>query len=97
MGQNVWLEASYNPVIDERGQVITIVKYALDVTEKVVQEALNRGKLAALDRAMNSRLALPATTPPFIFHGWLVCAMPLTTLVLPGVRHQGVLRHWVLA
>nr|WP_323160425.1 PAS domain-containing methyl-accepting chemotaxis protein [Pseudomonas fluorescens] len=51
-GQNVWLEASYNPVIDERGQVITIVKYALDVTEKVVQEALNRGKLAALDRAM---------------------------------------------
>lgn len=52
MGQNVWLEASYNPVIDERGQVITIVKYALDVTEKVVQEALNRGKLAALDRAM---------------------------------------------
>lgn len=52
MGQNVWLEASYNPVIDERGQVITIVKYALDVTEKVVQEALNRGKLVALDRAM---------------------------------------------
>ncbi|SEE86861.1 methyl-accepting chemotaxis sensory transducer with Pas/Pac sensor [Pseudomonas migulae] len=52
MGQNVWLEASYNPVIDERGQVHRIVKYALDVTEKVTQEALTRSKLAALDRAM---------------------------------------------
>ncbi|MCI8211380.1 chemotaxis protein [Pseudomonas sp. S25] len=51
-GQNVWLEASYNPVLDERGQVLRIVKYALDVTEKVTQEALTRGKLAALDRAM---------------------------------------------
>jgi len=51
-GQNVWLEASYNPVIDERGQVLKVVKYALDVTEKVALEALTRGKVAALDRAM---------------------------------------------
>lgn len=51
-GQNVWLEASYNPVLDERGQVLRIVKYSLDVTEKVTQEALTQGKLAALDRAM---------------------------------------------
>ncbi|WP_060476459.1 MULTISPECIES: methyl-accepting chemotaxis protein [Pseudomonas] len=51
-GKNVWLEASYNPVLDERGQVSKIVKYALDVTENVGQQALTRGKLAALDRAM---------------------------------------------
>ncbi|NWD45923.1 PAS domain-containing protein [Pseudomonas yamanorum] len=51
-GQTVWLEASYNPVLDERGQVLKVVKYALVVTDKVAQEAATRSKLAALDRAM---------------------------------------------
>ncbi|WP_236217329.1 methyl-accepting chemotaxis protein [Pseudomonas rhodesiae] len=51
-GKSVWLEASYNPVLDERGQVLKVVKYALDVTSKVEQEAATRSKLAALDRAM---------------------------------------------
>jgi len=51
-GENIWLEASYNPVTDERGKVLKVVKYALDVTAKVSQEAETRSKLAALDRAM---------------------------------------------
>jgi len=51
-GQTVWVEASYNPVLDERGQVLKVVKYALVVTDKVAQEAATRSKLAALDRAM---------------------------------------------
>jgi methyl-accepting chemotaxis protein len=51
-GQTIWLEASYNPVLNERGQVLKVVKYALVVTDKVAQEAATRSKLAALDRAM---------------------------------------------
>lgn len=51
-GKTVWLEASYNPVLDERGQVLKVVKYALDVTAKVEQEAATSSKLVALDRAM---------------------------------------------
>ncbi|BBP59765.1 PAS domain-containing methyl-accepting chemotaxis protein [Pseudomonas sp. St316] len=51
-GQNVWLEASYNPVMDEQGRVLKVVKYALDVTAKVAKEAETRARLAALDRAM---------------------------------------------
>ena len=51
-GQNVWLEASYNPVLNEQGQVFKVVKYALDVTAKVGKEAETRGRLTALDRAM---------------------------------------------
>ena len=51
-GKIIWLEASYNPVLDERGQVLKVVKYALDVTRKVEQEAAIHSKLAALDRAM---------------------------------------------
>lgn len=51
-GRNVWLEASYNPVLDEHGRVCKVVKYALDVTEQVMKDAEARGKLAAIDRAM---------------------------------------------
>uniref|UniRef100_UPI0009B5EF65 PAS domain-containing protein n=1 Tax=Pseudomonas asplenii TaxID=53407 RepID=UPI0009B5EF65 len=51
-GQAIWLEASYNPVMDQQGQVSRIVKYALDVTAQVVREAETNGKLTALDRAM---------------------------------------------
>ncbi|HEX8594598.1 MAG TPA: methyl-accepting chemotaxis protein [Pseudomonas sp.] len=51
-GQSLWLEASYNPVMDEQGKTFKVVKYALDVTAKVGQEAETQGKLTALDRAM---------------------------------------------
>ncbi|TFF14469.1 PAS domain S-box protein [Pseudomonas sp. BCA14] len=51
-GNTVWLEASYNPVLDVKGQVLKVVKYALNVTQKVEQEAATRSRLVALDRAM---------------------------------------------
>ncbi|CAI8877766.1 Biofilm dispersion protein BdlA [Pseudomonas chlororaphis] len=51
-GQPVWLEASYNPIRDTDGKVFKVVKYALDVTEKIQQESESRGKLHAIDRAM---------------------------------------------
>ncbi len=51
-GKSVWLEASYNPVVDTQGKVIKIVKYALDVTRKVMLENETRSKITAVDRAM---------------------------------------------
>ncbi|AJO80113.1 PAS domain-containing methyl-accepting chemotaxis protein [Pseudomonas chlororaphis] len=51
-GQPVWLEASYNPIRNADGKVFKVVKYALDVTEKIQQESESRGKLHAIDRAM---------------------------------------------
>nr|WP_024646348.1 PAS domain-containing methyl-accepting chemotaxis protein [Pseudomonas syringae] len=51
-GNNVWLEASYNPVSDAQGKVFKVVKYALDVTSQVMLENETRSKLAAVDRAM---------------------------------------------
>lgn len=52
-GRSIWLEASYNPVKDERGEVFKVVKYALDVTQQVTKDTESRAKLAALDRAMS--------------------------------------------
>jgi methyl-accepting chemotaxis protein len=51
-GQPVWLEASYNPVKDASGKAVKIIKYALDVTQKVQADNDAKNKLDAIDRAM---------------------------------------------
>lgn len=51
-GRTVWLEASYNPVRDANGQVVKIVKYALDITQDVQEKSEAQAKLNAIDRAM---------------------------------------------
>jgi methyl-accepting chemotaxis protein len=51
-GQPVWLEASYSPVKDTTGKVVSVIKYAIDVTEKVQLETEAKNKLQAIDRSM---------------------------------------------
>ncbi len=51
-GHSVWLEASYNPVRDEAGQVVKVVKYAMDVTPRMQAESETNAKLEAIGRAM---------------------------------------------
>ncbi len=51
-GSTVWLEASYNPIRDASGNVTKVVKFAIDVTEKLQAESEARNKLQAIDRAM---------------------------------------------
>lgn len=36
-GKTIWLEATYNPVLDENGDVQLVVKFASDVTERINQ------------------------------------------------------------
>ncbi|KZN64727.1 hypothetical protein N473_13120 [Pseudoalteromonas luteoviolacea CPMOR-1] len=36
LGSELWLEASYNPVIDKNGKVIKVTKFASDITERIV-------------------------------------------------------------
>ncbi|MDH2432502.1 PAS domain-containing methyl-accepting chemotaxis protein [Pokkaliibacter sp. MBI-7] len=50
-GGVVWLEASYNPVLDSNGKPYKIVKFATDITAKVNVEADARAKLEAVDRS----------------------------------------------
>jgi methyl-accepting chemotaxis protein len=52
-GRDVWIEASYNPVLDAAGRPWKVVKFATDVTEKV-QDRLRREKLSKqLDCELN--------------------------------------------
>ncbi|MBM4778331.1 MAG: PAS domain S-box protein [Archangiaceae bacterium] len=49
-GKEVWIQASYNPVFDDAGKPVKVVKFATDVTERRNAEAETTAKMAALDR-----------------------------------------------
>jgi methyl-accepting chemotaxis protein len=50
-GTEVWLQASYNPVLDEDGKPVRVVKFATDVTANKLQTAEYEGKIEAINRA----------------------------------------------
>ncbi|MGW4945203.1 methyl-accepting chemotaxis protein [Actinoplanes sp. NPDC004185] len=50
-GREVWIRATYNPILDLDGRAYKIVKYAMDVTGTRLRNAEYEGKVAAIDRA----------------------------------------------
>ena len=50
-GDDLWIRASYTPVANRAGEIVKIVKHAVDVTEEVAEEALLKARLLASDRA----------------------------------------------
>jgi methyl-accepting chemotaxis protein len=49
-GRELWLQASYNPVLDESGKPVRVIKFATDVTQSKLQIAEYEGKIRAIDR-----------------------------------------------
>ncbi|WCS28340.1 PAS domain-containing methyl-accepting chemotaxis protein [Methylobacterium sp. NMS14P] len=50
-GRYVWVQASYNPVLDRAGRVVKVVKFASDVTAQKLQMLDYAGQIAALHRS----------------------------------------------
>lgn len=50
-GREVWIQASYNPIINKRGRPYKVVKFATDITAQKLQTADYEGQLAAIDKA----------------------------------------------
>jgi methyl-accepting chemotaxis protein len=50
-GREVWLMASYNPVLDADGRPFKVVKFAADITEEQHRTAEFEGKVAAISRS----------------------------------------------
>ena len=48
-GREVWIQATYNPIMDMQGKPIMVVKYASDITEQRRQDELNAAFKGALD------------------------------------------------
>jgi methyl-accepting chemotaxis protein len=50
-GKEVWISASYNPILDERGKPFKVVKFASDVTEQKLRRTDTEGQIAAISKS----------------------------------------------
>ena len=50
-GREIWLQASYNPIIGANGRPCKIVEYAADITAQKARAADYKGQLAAINKA----------------------------------------------
>jgi len=50
-GESVWIQATYNPILDEVGKPYKVVKYATDITEAKKTSIDHAGKVEAISRA----------------------------------------------
>jgi methyl-accepting chemotaxis protein len=50
-GREIWIQASYNPIMDMNGKPFKVVKYATDITQSKLQAADFAGQLSAISKA----------------------------------------------
>ena len=50
-GKEVWIQASYNPILDGRGKPVKVVKFATDVTQQKLRNADYEAQIAAIGKA----------------------------------------------
>jgi len=50
-GREVWIQASYNPVVDADGRVHKVIKIATDITADMLRRADLEGQIAAISKA----------------------------------------------
>jgi methyl-accepting chemotaxis protein len=50
-GKEVWILASYNPVIDQNGKPVKVVKFATDITAQKLRNADLAGQIAAIAKS----------------------------------------------
>jgi methyl-accepting chemotaxis protein len=50
-GREVWIEASYNPVLDGNGKTVMVAKIATEITAKKIRSMTDASKIAAISRA----------------------------------------------
>ncbi|GAB6898332.1 methyl-accepting chemotaxis protein [Kineosporia succinea] len=84
-GVDVWLRATYNPVMDPDGRPWKVIKYALDVTDEKIRNADYAGKMTAIDR---SQLMVEFDT-----QGTILGANQNFLDLLGYARHELVGRH----
>ncbi|PSJ40579.1 methyl-accepting chemotaxis protein [Allosphingosinicella deserti] len=50
-GREIWIQATYNPILGLDGKPVKIVKFAMDVTEAKIRNAEFESRVAAVDRS----------------------------------------------
>src|SRR6478735_11261326 len=50
-GKEIWIQASYNPVLDSKGKPTKVVELATDITAKKIEALENAAQVAAIERS----------------------------------------------
>jgi methyl-accepting chemotaxis protein len=50
-GREVWIQASYNPILDPAGKPLKVVKFATDITQEKLRNADRQGQIVAIGRS----------------------------------------------
>ncbi len=50
-GREIWIEASYNPIMDKSGKPFKVIKFATDITAQKLESLEASGKVIAISRA----------------------------------------------
>jgi methyl-accepting chemotaxis protein len=50
-GREIWIQASYNPILDGNGKPVGVIKFATDITAQKIHSIEDAGKIAAIGRA----------------------------------------------
>jgi methyl-accepting chemotaxis protein len=50
-GREVWILATYNPIVDENGKPFAVVKFATDITAQKLKAADTNGQIAAISKS----------------------------------------------
>ncbi len=50
-GREIWIQASYNPILDATGRALKVVKFATDITAQKLATANFEGQIAAINKA----------------------------------------------
>lgn len=50
-GKEIWIQASYNPMLDKAGRVFGVIKYATDITAQKLRNADFEGQLTAIGKS----------------------------------------------
>ncbi|MFC7292478.1 methyl-accepting chemotaxis protein [Hirschia litorea] len=50
-GKEIWIQATYNPILNKKGQVYKVVKFATDITERKLVDAKMRAQIEAINRS----------------------------------------------
>jgi methyl-accepting chemotaxis protein len=50
-GREVWIQASYNPILDGNGKPFKVVKFATDITDRKIKSMEDAGQISAIGRA----------------------------------------------
>lgn len=50
-GREVWLQATYNPILDSSGKPMKVVKYCVDITQQKIASADFEGQIGAISKS----------------------------------------------